>query len=111
MGSSNKASRAAERAEAERKREIAAAQRRIEGIFGSPEREGDILDLENATRGFLQGDLDRQKVDTDRDLKFALARSGLSKGSADIDANSRLADDYLRGILEVERRSKAAGTT
>jgi hypothetical protein len=110
-GSSNKASDAAEEAEAERRALIAAANQRIEGIFGSPQREADILGVEGATRQFLTDDLDRKKVDTDRNLKFSLARSGLTHGSVDADQNSRLGDDYLRGILEVERRSKAAGTS
>lgn len=111
LGGSKKASKAAQAEEDKRRREIEASQKRIDAIFGSPERQGDILDLENATREFLQSDLDRKKGDTDRQLKFSLARSGLSKGSADIDQNLRLADDYLRGILEVERRSKTAGAT
>lgn len=111
MGSSNSASRAAQQEEARRQAEISAAQRRIESIFGSADRERDILDVERATRDFLQLDLDRKKSDADRQLKFAHARSGLSGGSANIDANARLGDDYLRGVLEAERRSKAAGTT
>ena len=110
-GGSGNAVREAEAAERERREEIAAAQRRVEEIFGSPQREADILGVEDATRAFLQGDLDRKKGDTDRQLKFSLARSGLSKGSVDVDLNSRLADDFLRGILEVERRSKTAGST
>ncbi len=110
-GSSNKASQAAEEEERKRKAEIAAGQSRVEGIFGSDERQADILGLEDAVRAFLQGDLDRKKTDTDRNLKFALARGGLSKGSVDVDSNLRLGDDFLRGILEVERRSKAAGTS
>jgi len=111
FGSSNSASKAAEEEERRRREEIEAGQRRIEGIFGSPEREADIVGLEDAVRAFLQGDLGRQKKDTDRNLKFSLARSGLSRGSVDVDQNSRLADDFLRGILEVERRSKSAGSS
>ena len=110
-GSTNKASKAAEEAERKRRADIDAANKRIEAIFGSPQRETDILDLESATRQFLQDDLDRKKGDTDRGLKFSLARSGLTHGSVDADQNSRLGDDYLRGILEVERRTKAAGSS
>jgi len=110
-GGGGDAVREAEALEEERRREIAAAQRRVEEIFGSPEREADILGVEDATRAFLQTDLDRKKADTDRNLKFSLARSRLSKGSVDVDLNSRLADDFLRGIFEVERRAKTAGST
>lgn len=111
FGSSTKASKAAEVAEEKRKGEISAAQARIEAIFGSPGRKADILDLESAVRAFLQGDLERKKVDVDRNLKFALARSGLSRGSVDVDLKARVGDDFLRGIIEVERRAKGAGTS
>jgi hypothetical protein len=109
LGSPNKASKEAAAAEEKRKADIAAAQKRIEGIFGSAQREGEIRDLEAATRDFLQEDLTKKNIDASRGLKFALARSGLSKGSVDADTNKRLADDYLKGIIEVERRSKTAG--
>jgi hypothetical protein len=111
FGSTNKASKAAEEAEAKRRAEIEAANRRIEAIFASPQRSADILDVEAATRQFLQDDLERKHLDTSRDLKFALARSGLTHGSVDADQNARLGDDFLRGILEVERRAKGAGTS
>lgn len=111
MGSSNSASNAANAEEQRRQAEIRAAQQRIDSIFSSPERERDISDLEAATREFLQLDLDRKHEDAGRNLKFSLARSGLSKGSADTDLNARLGDDYLRGILEAERRAKGAGAT
>lgn len=97
--------------EQKRQAEIKAAQKRVEAIFGSPGREMDIADLEAATREFLQSDLDRQHTDTSRNLKFAMARSGLAGGSADIDKNRKLAENYLRGILEVERRANTAGAT
>lgn len=111
FSSGNKAVKQAEAAEKQRQEQIAETQRRIEGIFGSPERESDILDLERSVQQYLQGDLDRQHADTSRQLKFANARSGLSGGSADIDLNLRLGDDYLRGILEAERKAKSAGAS
>jgi hypothetical protein len=102
---------AAERAERERRAEVAATQQRIEGIYTSPGRERDINDLVGATRSYLQQDLDRQNAANERSTRFALARSGLSQGSADVDVNRRLSESMLRGSLEVERRAQAAGNT
>ena len=100
---------AAAEAEKKRKEEIAAAQRRIEGIFSSPSREKEILDFIGAQRGYLQSDLDRQHTKNRLQTKFATARSGLSGGSVDVDRNRTLAETYLRGIAEAERRAQNAG--
>lgn len=101
---------AAAREEEERRQaEIRAAQGRIEGIFSSPARQQQYQDFENARRQYLFSDLDREKQRNDRQLKFALARSGLSRGSTDIDQNRLLAETYLRGIAEAERQAKRAG--
>lgn len=95
--------------EERRKAEIEAAQRKIESIFSSPERQQQYADFTAAQRAALFSDLDRQKQQNDRQLKFSLARSGLSGGSTDIDQNRLLAETYLRGIGEAERRAQRAG--
>ena len=109
FGSSNKASNAAQAEEDKRRAEIEATQRTVESIFGSSAREAQVQDLEDATREFLQDDLDREKGKNDRGLKFALARNGLSGGSTAIDQNRNLSEAYLRGLLQIERRAQGAG--
>jgi len=110
MGSSSsKASRAAQRAEDERRAQIEETQRRIEAIFGSTEREADIQDYINSAREYNQQDIDRGKRENDRQLKFALARSGQAGGSTDIDQNQNLSEAYLRAVVEGERRAQGAG--
>ena len=112
MGSSSsKASKAAARAEEARRQAIEDTQLRIEGIFSAPERESDIQDFINATRGFQQQDLDRTKGINDRQLKFAMARSGQAGGSTDLDLNQNLSEDYLRAVVEGERRAQSAGAS
>ena len=112
MGSSNNnASREAQRAEDQRRAQVAATQARIEQIYSDPARAADIADVESATRSYLQGDLDRQNTRAQRQLKFALARDGQTMGSVDANRNRQLAEDYLRSALEVERRAQAAGNT
>lgn len=110
MGSSNnKALKYQKQQDAERKATIEAAKARVNEVYSSANRFEDYQNVEDATRALLVSDLDRQKGDADRQTKFALARQGLSHGSTDIDQNRRLAEDYLRGVVEAERRSRSAG--
>ena len=110
MGSSSsKASRAAQAAEDKRRADIERTQLRIEDIFSSPEREVDIQDFINSVRGFQQQDLNREKKTNDRQLKFALARSGQAGGSTDVDQNRNLSEAFLRASVEGERRAQSSG--
>ena len=108
MGGGNDAQRDAERAERERQAAIQNTQRRVEGIFSSPQREKDITDFFNATRQYYRTDADRQQGDAARNTKFALARSGVTGGSFDVDTNARLSETYQRGLLEADRRAQGA---
>jgi hypothetical protein len=101
--------RAAEQAEAQRRADILNTQRRIESIYNTPAREAQIGDLINATRQFLTSDLDKKNLQAQRQSKFALARSGQTMGSLNVDTNKRLSDEYLRGTLEAERRAQGSG--
>lgn len=108
-GSASRQQRAAQQAEEQRRNDIVQTQRQIESIYNTPGREGQIGDLINATRSFLTQDLDRKNLRAQREAKFALARSGQTLGSVNVDTNKRLSDEYLRGVLETERRSQGAG--
>lgn len=110
MGSSGRgAERRAQAAEDKRRADIRATQQRIEGIFGGPERESGIQKLISATRGLFESDIGRTKERTDRQLKFALARSGQAGGSTSVDQNRRLSESFLRATVESERRAQGAG--
>lgn len=111
MGGSNDAQRQATANERERLAQVEATQKRIEEIFGAPGREAGIQDVIGATRDYLGGDLNRQNDKAVRQTKFANARAGQSFGSLDADRNRQLAEQYLRGGLEVERRAQGAGTS
>jgi hypothetical protein len=45
-------------------------------------------------------DLNKERDITERELKFQLARNGLSGGSRDIDANRDILDNYQQGVLK-----------
>ena len=110
-GNANKAANEAQKAEDARRAQILATQQAIEGAYQSPQRESQIGDLINATREFLNKDLNRQNLGANRNLKFALARNGQTMGSLDADQHAELGRTFLRGSLEAERRSQAAGSS
>lgn len=99
----------AARMEMERQERIREAQGRINATFDNPRRARDIADFVSATRTKLMDDLNRQNVDAQRELKFSLARGGLSGGSVNVDQNRRLTDEYNRGLINVEGRAQGAG--
>lgn len=108
--STNNASKEAQQAEAERQAQIRATTKRINSVFDSPGREQQISDLFNATNDYLTNDLNRQKAITDRNTRFALARSGQTGGSVSTDTYSQIGQDYLKGIIEANRRAQQAAS-
>lgn len=108
-GGNNNAAKQAERNEQERQRRIADTQRRVNEVFDGPGRQGEIDEVVNATRQFYTQDLTRQNDDARRQTKFALARNGQIGGSTQVDQSKNLAQDYQRGLLEVDRRARATG--
>lgn len=107
-GGSGRAQREAQEAEEQRQARILAATRRIDRIFSSPERQQQYDDFVSALRSYYTQDANRQKVIADRKQKFALARSGLTGGSAAVDAGRQLRDEYNRGVLNAERQAQGA---
>jgi len=106
-GGNDRAQRAAEASERERNAAISASTGSIRDAFNSPEREAQYNDYYDATRTLGMGDLDKQKRTADRDAKFALARSGQYGGSRANDVGRALGEDYVKGLLEVDRRALA----
>lgn len=98
----------AQAAEERRQRELKRTTARINQIFDSPERQAQYEDFVTAVRSHYTEDAQRQKVDADRNLKFSMARSGLTGGSAQVDAGRNLQDEYSRGILQAERRAQGS---
>jgi len=110
MGASSgsKAANAAAQTEGWRTSNINRAVGQINSIYESPNRQAGLDDFLGATRQFYGDELNRQKSQADRSLKFAMARSGLSGGSATVDANRRLGEDFQRGVLDSERLAQGA---
>lgn len=108
-GDASKAQRAAQQAETERQAGIKQAIDRVNTAFDSPARESQYNDYISAVRNRLMTDANRQKAIADRRLKFAMARGGLTGGSAAVDANRTLGEDFSEGLLSAERKARGAG--
>lgn len=104
-----RAAREAEEAEDLRQQEVAAGTQAVNQLFDSPERQGQVQEYMDALRGMFMGEAERQKADTSRQLRFALARGGLTGGSAAVDKGRRLGETFQRGALDIDRRVQGAG--
>lgn len=108
-GGSNKAANAANAAESSRLAAIRGTQSRVNQTFDAPGRKADIADYVDATRQYYTDDLTRQKAESDRGLRFALARSGQIGGSVNIDKQAEQGRLHSRGLLAVEGKAQGAG--
>ncbi len=110
MGSgSNRAQQQAQQAEQQRQAQIGATTAAVNAAYNSPARVRQIQDFVRAMRDYYGQDLDRQKAINDRELRFALARNGVTGGSTQIDQQRTAGEMYQRGVLDAERRAQGAG--
>lgn len=103
---------AAKQARADEQARLAGIQRTqgaINGVFDAPQRRADIASFVDATRQFYGNDLDTQKAEADRKLRFALARGGQIGGSLNRDKQTQFGKDYAKGVLAVDQRARGAG--
>ncbi|MEN1996821.1 hypothetical protein [Stenotrophomonas bentonitica] len=106
-GSNGSATKAAQE-ESWRQNNINQAVNQINAIYGGAARQADINDFLGASRSFYTNELEKQKGVADRSLKFAMARNGLTGGTASIDANRTLGENYQSGILSADRLAQQA---
>ena len=97
-----------EKAERARQITIRRGTSRVNSIFDDPSRQAQYDAFLQGLRDFYTGDANKQKGIVDRNLKFSMARSGLTGGSAAIDANRTVGEDYTKGLLDAENRSQDA---
>ena len=104
-GGNSSASNEAQRREDERQAEIKRATSAIDSAFGG--RGAQQQDFVGALRSFLSGDVRKQQKIASRGLKFGLARSGLTGGSAAVDTGRTLGEEFSTGLLKAERGAQA----
>lgn len=105
FGGGDKATKRAEQAEAARQAQISGNVGSINAAFRG--REPQYADVGNALRSRLNTELAQKRGEASRQTKFALAKSGLTGGSAAIDAGRRLTREGQEGTLGVERMARA----
>lgn len=105
-GGGDKAAKQARRAEEERKQQIAQATSAIDRAFSG--RDAQLNEFLEAIRGEFRTEAERQKGVADRNLKFSLARGGLTGGSAAADAGTQLGEEFTRGLLAGEQEAQGA---
>lgn len=105
-GGGGDASAEARRQEAERKRQVEQATRAIDRAYQG--RDVQLQDFVDALRGEFRAEAEKQKEVADRQLKFSLARGGLTGGSAAADAGTRLGEEFTKGLLQGEREAQDA---
>lgn len=109
FGSPNNAANEAQQAEQARLAAITATQQAVNNVFDSSGRTADIADYVNATRDYYTQDLNQQKDQNDRQLRFALARGGQLGGSLQLDKQTDFAKDYAKALLSVDKKARGAG--
>lgn len=107
MGTSNKAAKAAAAADAERQGQIQQSVAQINSAYSTPSRKAQYDQYGTNLQDFYTGQVNEQKDVNGRNLKFALARSGLTGGSAAVDANKQLSKDYTQGLLQASKQAQA----
>lgn len=99
---SDRASRSAKAAEATRQNRISGNVSDINSAFDG--REGEYANFSDALRTRLNEGVDLQRGEAARQSKFALARSGLTGGSAANDASETLNRESREATLAAERQ-------
>lgn len=97
-----RADRAARASEAERKDRITQNISQINSAFAG--RQPQYEDFATALRARFGDELAQQRAQASRDLKFSLARGGLTGGSTDVDANAELSRESEQGALGAEEQ-------
>jgi len=107
-GGGNSASKEAQQQADEQKAQIAQSQAAINALFNDPKRTAQYDKLGADTTSYYTGEVNRQNQQAQRNLKFALARSGLSGGSQQAFDGQELGKDYQKGLLQASQQGQTA---
>jgi hypothetical protein len=107
MGTNNSAANAANAADAARQAQIQQSINSINTAYNTPQRQAQYQQYGQNLNNFYTNQVNEQETTNARNLKFALARSGLTGGSSAVDANTQLNKDYTQGLLQASRQAQA----
>jgi hypothetical protein len=106
MGTGSSASDAATAANGQTQQQINSTVGAIQKAYGSPARQQQYTQYGNSLKDYYTNQVNTQQTVNARDLTFALARSGLTGGSAATDANGQLQKDYTNGLLSASQQAQ-----
>jgi hypothetical protein len=107
MGTGSSAANAANAANAQQQQQIQQSVQQINNAYSSPNRQAQYQQYQQNLGGYLTGQVNNQEAINARNLKFAMARSGLTGGSAATDSNTQLNKDYTQGLLQASQQAQA----
>jgi len=110
MGTGNSAANAANAANAQQQAAIQNSIGQITSAYNNPNRANQYKQYNQNLSNYYTGQVNNQEAINARNLKFAMARSGLTGGSAAVDSNTQLQKDYTQGLLNASQAA-TAGTS
>jgi hypothetical protein len=110
VGTGNSAANAANAANAQQQQSIQNSVGQITSAYNNPNRANQYQQYQTNLQNYYTGQVNNQEAVNARNLKFAMARSGLTGGSAAVDSNTQLQKDYTQGLLGASQQA-AAGTS
>ena len=107
MGTGNSAANAANAANAQQQASIQNSVGQITSAYNNPNRANQYQQYQTNLQNYYTGQVNNQEAVNARNLKFAMARSGLTGGSAAVDSNTQLQKDYTQGLLNASQQAQA----
>jgi hypothetical protein len=107
VGSGNSAANAANAANAQQQASIQNSVGQITSAYNNPNRANQYQQYQTNLQNYYTGQVNNQEAINARNLKFAMARSGLTGGSAAVDSNTQLQKDYTQGLLSASQQAQA----
>lgn len=110
MGTGNSAANAANAFNVQQQKQIQDSVNQINAAYTNPNRTDQYASYNKNLSDYYTGNVNNQEAINARNLKFAMARSGLSGGSAAVDSNTQLQKDYSQGLIQASQQA-TAGTS
>lgn len=107
MGTNNDAAQQAQQADQARQAQISQSVDQINKAYSSPQRQAQYDVYGSNLGGYYTNQVKEQEATNARNLKFAMARSGLTGGSANVDSNTQLQKDYSKGLIQAAQQASA----
>lgn len=110
MGTGNSAANAANAFNQQQQQQIQQSVGAINAAYNNPNRQSQYQSYNANLQNYYNNQVNTQEAQNARNLKFAMARSGLTGGSAAVDSNTQLQKDYTQGLLAASQAA-TAGTS